>query len=268
MADDINDELTEQAEGSSTSDNIAGENNIASDRIAGDSDNTGATDMDSENEAGTDAEAKKPEAAPKQAALHRSAVTRTVRKPVKKNSNKAIVVILVIVIILDILVVGFILEEIYFNSFGTRDIFIDTVMKLDPDYKMREQTLDTREADLNVLQSEMDARERMIASREQQNDRRGVELDGREETIRELEQSPVPIYMRILTDQEISDMIALSRSYAVMAPEAAVAILVELGNPDDVAAILYYMSNKNAAAILAAMDPVFAAAITEILLYN
>jgi len=51
-----------------------------------------------------------------------------------------------------------------------------------------------------------------------------------------------------------------------MAPEAAAVILAELRDPQNVAVILYYMSERSAAAILSALEPEFAAKITEILL--
>jgi flagellar motility protein MotE (MotC chaperone) len=53
-----------------------------------------------------------------------------------------------------------------------------------------------------------------------------------------------------------------------MSPDAAAERLVRLYDPRDVAAILYFMAERSAASILAAMEPGYAANITEIMLYN
>ena len=63
-------------------------------------------------------------------------------------------------------------------------------------------------------------------------------------------------------------MQSLSRSYAQIAPAAAADILIKLKDEQHVAAILYFMSERNAAAILSAMESEFAARITDILLVN
>jgi len=79
----------------------------------------------------------------------------------------------------------------------------------------------------------------------------------------------VPLYRRPdITDQELEDMISLSRTFTQMSPETAAVILVQLYDPRDVASLLYYMGERNAAAILAVMDISYAAEITEILLYS
>jgi len=189
-------------------------------------------------------------------------------KKAKGKKKKGGKLKLILIIVLVVLIAGFIFEELYFNYLGTRDIFIDAIVKLDPDYRTREANLDIKETDLNKFQAELDTRERTITSRESQYERRNADLNSREETIREQEQQSAPLYKRQLTEQELEDMQSLSRSYSLMAPEVAATILGELGNSNDVATILYYMTERNAAAILAVMNPDFAAELTNILLYS
>ena len=188
--------------------------------------------------------------------------------PQKKKKKKGRILKIILIIVIVLLIAGFVFEELYFNYLGTRDIFIDAVVRLDPAYGAREHRLDSIENDLDRRQAELDAREKTVGFRESQNDRRGVELDKWEETIIDREQMTMPLYLRKMTEQEQSDLQSLSRSYSLMAPDAAVAILMELEEQDDVAAILYNMSDRNASAILALMDPEYAAEITMILLYK
>ena len=78
----------------------------------------------------------------------------------------------------------------------------------------------------------------------------------------------VPLYRREMTEEELEDMMSISTLYTQMAPEAAAARLVRLYDPRDVAAILYFMGERNAAAIMSVMTVEYAAEITEILLYS
>ena len=175
---------------------------------------------------------------------------------------------IILIIVFAVLVAGFIFEELYFNYLGTRDIFITAVMKLDPDLKTREEELKEWETELDARENALTTRERSAQSRETQNEKRKEELDARESEIFEQSQWMAPLYKREMTEQEILDMQALSSTYSMMSPESAAAILMELVQADDVAAILYFMNARNSAAILASMDPEFAAIITEILLYK
>ena len=197
--------------------------------------------------------------------------TKNVKRPPapqkkKKKKGRKLKIILIIVIFL--LVAGFVFEELYFNYLGTRDIFIDAVVRLDPAFGAREHELDIRETDLDKREADLDARDKAAGFRESQNTRRSLELDEREETTNEREQLSMPLYMRKMSEQELLDMQSLSRAYSLMAPDVAVAILMELERQDDVVAILYNMSERSASAILALMDPEYAAQITVLLLYE
>ena len=206
---------------------------------------------------------QKPQAAPAAAPLPEAGAKRKKKKKKKKGKLKIILILLLVV-----LAVGFVTEEIIINFFGVRDMFIDAVISLDPEYADREQDYIKREEELDAKEKELNRREQSVLSRENANERRRIELDLREEEVAEREESALPLWSRLMSEQELADMQALSRSYALMAPEAAAAILMELDSPQDVAAILYHMSERSRASILTAMESEFAALLTEILLYK
>ena len=226
------------------------------------------TDLTEEEGSGeTEEKKEKPKREPRQRKPPKEE-SQEPNKKAKKGKKKGKKLKIILIIVLVLLVAGFVFEEVYYNILGTRDMLIDAVVKLDPDFRAREAKLDEREASLLKLQTELDARERTASSRETQNLKRTTELDDREKTLDDLQQRLTPLYRRAMTEQELEDMVSLSRSYSRMAPEDAAVILLELSQPDDVAAILYYMNERNAAAILAVMEPEFAATITDILLYK
>ena len=210
----------------------------------------------------------KPPKEPKQPKEKLTKAEKKAAKKAGKGKKKRGKLKIILIIVLVLLVAGFVFEEIYYNYLGTRDMLIDAVVKLDPAYGTREKKLNERESLLDAREADLDAREKTVTSRENQNDRRTASLDTREKDVNDLLQWSLPLYRRQMTEQELTDMQSVSMSYSRMAPEIAAAILMELNDPDDVAAILYYMSERSAAAILAVMDPEFAAVITEIFLYK
>ena len=195
-------------------------------------------------------------------------------------------VILIMLLVLVLLIGGF-AAAVYFNVFDARVIVADAINEpltrliiwLDPgfsavDQQMRDEAeaRETRivelETDLEGRIAETEARENELYSREQQLDRRAAELNSREQQIISMYERTIPLYRRDdRTEQELEDMLSLSRTYSNMSPEAAAEIMIKLHDPRDVAAILYYMTERNAAALLAAFSPEYAAEITEILLY-
>jgi len=202
----------------------------------------------------------------------------------KKGGAAGIIIIMILV--LTILICGF-GAAMYFNVLGARSIvagavndpLIRLVIWLDPvfssvDDKMRAEAASQakrhaeKDAELESRDEEVTIREEGINSREAQLDRREKELDSREAQIIAMYERTVPLYRRDMTEQEQEDMESLSRTYSQMSPSDAAARLVRLYDPRDVAAILYFMAERPRAAILAAMDPAYAAEITEILLYS
>ena len=188
------------------------------------------------------------------------------KKKAKKKKGGKLKIILIIAI--PVLIAAFIFEELYYNYLGLRDVFIDAVFTLDPDRRTREQDLDEWEQRLVGWETALDLRERLLDSRESSYSRDLAELRIKEAQVIEKEESLLPLYRRLLTEQELLEMQSLSRTYTQMTPESAAAILVELHEPEDVAAILFYMVERYRAAILAVMEPEYAAELTEILLYR
>ena len=211
----------------------------------------------------------------------------------RKKSGFALKLILIIVPI--VLVAAFVCEEILFNNLGTRDfardVMVNAVVKLDPEFasvdeelqaksdereeslSKRDIDLDRREASIESRISQLDLRENGVIEREtaaelweKQLEKRNKELDEREAHIKQSQIASTPVYHREMTEQELADMQSLSRSYSKMSPESASLILAELEHIEDVASILYFMSERNVAAILAVMEPGFAARLTEILM--
>jgi len=213
-------------------------------------------------------------------------------KPDKKDKVKgekggAGGVIIIMILVLVILIGGF-AAALYFDVFDARiivaDVITDPILEvliwLDPAYSSinqrlrseaatQERRFEERSAQFEEREEDIALRETVLDTREQQLDRRALELDRREDQITAMYERTVPIHRRDdITEEELEDMISLSRTYTQMSPDDAANILVRLYDPRDVAAILYHMTERNAGSILAVMDPAYAANITEILLYN
>ncbi|MCL2226411.1 MAG: hypothetical protein FWB97_02135 [Oscillospiraceae bacterium] len=202
---------------------------------------------------------------------------------VRKRRGKTIIILCILLFV--ILVIATAVVFLYYNLFEARYIvgeyvhepliavavwFNPELMELDEElrvaYEARTRVLDTREAGQDRREEELLDREYYANARELALDRRSIALDRREEQINAMLDTTIPIFRRTMTEQERLDLESLSRTYAQMAPVAAAGILAELPEPEDAAVILFFMAERNAGAILAAMDPDFAAAITEILL--
>ena len=195
--------------------------------------------------------------------------------------------VIAIMLIIALLLAGSFGAAVYFDVFSARaitsDLLKDPLLKvviwLDPTFstvdermrneaEARDRRLTTLEEKLEERIEELLQRESRADTREQQLDRRAIELNNREEQIIAMYERTVPLYRRDMTIQEREDMETYARTFTQMAPEAAAQILVGTGSVDDVAAILYFMSERNAAAILAAFHPDYASAVTNVWLYN
>jgi len=201
-----------------------------------------------------------------------------------KSGAAGIVLIMILIVIL---LIGGFGAVLFFDLFSSRQIVGDVVNDplirvvtwLDPRFNTIEQQLvidaETQSKQHAERTEELDIREENIvflendiATREQLLERRALELDNREAQIIAMYERTVPIHRREMTEEELEDMISLSRTFSRMSPEDAAKILRQLYDPRDVAAILYYMTERNASAILSTMDERYAAELTEILLYS
>jgi len=200
------------------------------------------------------------------------------KKPVKWK------VILIILLVLILLAAAFIFSLIT-NLFGVRaaigEVLYNPIVALavwfNPelttleeqllaDSDRRQQQLDNRESGQDRREEELAVREEDAAAKELALDRRELALDRREEQLNVLIDSTIPVFRRQMTEQERSERESLSRSIGSMAPADAARILAELPETIDAANVLFFMSERDTGAILAAMDPEFAAEITQILI--
>jgi len=205
----------------------------------------------------------------------------------KKKGGKFLL-ILIIVLVLLVLIAAF-CAVVYLNWWGMgdkvlnpiSDWLVGVVVWLNPEFRSvnqemraandeRVKELDKREEEIDRRVEEVLAREEAAVTREVQLDRRETALDKKDEQLnqqqQEHQQTQTPAFQRELTDQEAADYQSLSRTYAQMQPESAAEIMLELYRPEDFATIIYFMVERNAAAILSELPPKIAALITEYLL--
>ncbi|MCL2821106.1 MAG: hypothetical protein FWD38_09850 [Oscillospiraceae bacterium] len=246
------------------------------------------TDLTEGEEAGsTDTGKKKGAKAPKEPkAPKEKKDPKDKKQKGSKEKGGAGGIIIIMILVLLILIGGF-AAALYFDIFDSRviiadivtDPLLDIIIWLDPGYssinqrlaserELQERQFEERKADLDTREEDVLLREEILNSREQFLDRKAFDLDRREEQIIAMYERTIPLHRRDMSDEELADMISLSRTYTQMSPDSAAEILVELYDPRDVAAILYYMGERNAASILAVMNVSYAAEITEILLYS
>ena len=206
---------------------------------------------------GTNAEKRAPEGQPAVSMEKKAAKS----KPKKKKGG---LIGLVFLIILTIIATAFLYFSIQFNWGGVRDKLIETVNSLDPEYVIyteKIEDLNKREQQILLLEKKLEAEELKLSQKK-------TDLDKQEANIKEQEIVRLPIYRRILNDEDLQDMKSLSKIYAQMAPGTAAGILTTLYDIDDRAAIIYFMSEASAAAIMQEMEVRDAAEITDALLRN
>ena len=195
-------------------------------------------------------------------------------------------IILIMLLVLVILIGGF-SATLYFDMFSSRTIIanvlteplLDVVIWLDPGFSSVRQRMITEEEefdqrmiaqaeDFDRREADMALREENLTVREELVERQTIDLDRREEQVLAMYERTIPLHRREMTEEEMEDMLQISTLYTQMSPEDAALRLVQLHDRRDVAGILYFMSERNAAAILAVMEARYAADITEILLYS
>lgn len=187
------------------------------------------------------------------------------RRKGKKNKagkKKRGVVGLIIIIALVIAAAVFLFLTIRFDIGGVRTKVIEAVNRFDPVYAEK----------VDVLEG-LEEREQAVALREQQVEDDEQKISSQQDELKTWENElnstsarKTPIYRRLLNEQDVKDMKSLSKTYAAMEPVDAAAIMVELYSVEDMAAIIYYMKEASAAAILVEMDTRLAADITMALL--
>ena len=224
----------------------------------------------------------------------------------EKSGGKFILFVVVLVLLISSLIAGTIVFNFFGVRDIVTETLINAVIALEPDFATVEHELVHREAQLRVREEQLYRLESVISgleeelvdlaeflapaefesfaefitafarglidienqltTREAQLDRRSAALDRLEKSEGEEETERLQLFRRHLTTQELEDITSLSRSFTQMSPETAAVILAEYEDRNQVASILYFMGERNAAAILAVMEVEFAAELTEILL--
>ena len=153
------------------------------------------------------------------------------------------------------------------------DARIETIANMEADVANRERLMEARDISLTERDAALDAREGALNTRESaiyqeelRIDARRVDLNAWEQDLRERDTVRDVIFRAPMNEAERDDMLALSRIYASMEPQTAAEILLELEDPEEAAAILYFMTERGVSAILAVMETADAARLTEILL--
>jgi len=217
-------------------------------------------------------------------ALQPSAIAE---EPKRKKHTLRLVVLLVVLLLL-IAVAVFIFLVIQFDIFELRTWFDERAIEYaesvnpDPEFqsvKDYEKTVIAREKAVEEREETLLANEAaLVAETESESERLRVlreQLDKRENDLnaREVEinaQRGTPIYRRpasSMTEQETNDMENLALLYSAMeSAEAAAKIISEMNSPEDMAAVIYFMTPEAAARIMAQMEPAVAADITNRLL--
>jgi len=207
-------------------------------------------------------------------------------KDVKSKGGGAGGIIIIMILVLVILIGGF-GAALYLDMFSAREVVAELITEpllgiiiwLDPEYSSIEQRLQNeiesherqnaeRVAKLDEREAQIEMMEGILETRENLLNRRDADQNRREEQILAMYERTVPLYRREMTDEVLDEMNTLARTYMNMAPDVAAGILVRLYDIRDVASILWFMGERNAALILEAFTPEYAAEITEIWLYN
>ena len=197
--------------------------------------------------------------------------------PLPSRKRGLLKILFIVVPIL--LCAGLVFGMINFNWFGARHMLIDAVNRLDPDHAYYRRYYIEERAELAAMREawdiEYEEEHYYLSAWEHDLQVWQANLDFREQGLFEWEQlledreaRGTPIYRRDPTSPEYEEMWIVGGIYAAMTPQQAAERLVELYTREDAAAILMFMSQRNAGAILAQIPPPYAARITEILLTN
>lgn len=187
-----------------------------------------------------------------------------VSKKKKKERKKGGLRKFIFTLILLLLIAGFAVVVFVFNFMDMRTAFFGFVHNLDPDYRaISDQWLElyAEERNLESLQIALAAEEARLKALEK-------DLNEKEVYLSNTEASRVPIYRPPVNEDDVIYMQSLSKIFAAMDAKSAAGILVKLYKVEDMAAIIYYMAQANAAAIMENMDAETAASITNQLLHE
>ena len=178
-------------------------------------------------------------------------------KVAKKSRVKFLLIIiiaLVVIAAIAVLVLG-----VMKNLFGIRNSMMNFLGSMDPNYV----TVEAQDASLKKREQSVTDREKAVKEQEDGLKDKEKELDTREKNVGN---GTFAEYIAGFSNEHISQLQQLASVYSNMDAKAAAAALSKLGNVEDMAVVINYMKDQNAAALMNNLDADTAAKITEYIL--
>lgn len=129
-------------------------------------------------------------------------------------------------------------------------------------------TFEQRQEQLIALEKALDLREQALVEREEKVEKKAQKLSILEDELEERENAPVDFNEKISkTDKESLDNLKkVSKICSTMEAEAAANVIIELGSVDEMALVVYFMSEEAAANVMAALPEMTAAKIMSLII--
>ena len=178
------------------------------------------------------------------------------QKAAKKSKVKVlpIAIGLIVVAAAAVLVLG-----VAKDLFGVRDGLMNFLGSMDPDY----QTAAARETDLEKREQSVSDREKAVKDEEEKLTEKEKELQTREENVGN---GTFADTIAGFSDEHITQLQQLASVYSKMDAKTAAAALSKLSSVEDMAVVINYMKDENAAALMNNLDADPAAKITKTIL--
>ncbi len=185
------------------------------------------------------------------------------KAPVKKGGSKKKAFIAIIIVLLVATAIALSVMVVTKNLLGGRDVIISFLTSMDSSY----ETLEDRDAALKAYEAELVSKEESVAKKESALAEKETELGKKAEALeRDKINSSFELYIASLSEERITQFKQLGTIYSNMEAEPAAAALSQVGDPIDMAIVIYYMKPEFSAGVLNCMDAKLAAQITESLL--
>lgn len=177
----------------------------------------------------------------------------------KKRRAKGIIIIAVIMLVL---IIG---GGITLYFLGFLDPLLP-IVGLTP--RAEKVTFEQRQEQLIALEKSLELREQAVAEREEKVEKKAEKLSILEDELEERENAPVDFNEKILNTKEdqLENLKKVSGICDTMEPEEASKILLELDSVDEMALVIYFMSEGAAADVLALLPEMTAARILALIM--
>lgn len=204
---------------------------------------------------------KKKKAAEVAAAETAAAEGKNGKKGKKGKKRRAKGVLIIAIIMLALIIAGGI--ALYFLG------FLDPLLPLVGLTPRAEKvTFEQRQEQLIALEKALELREQAVAEREEKVQKKEEKLIILEDELEERENAPIDFNEKILNTKEdqLANLKKVSKICDTMEPEEASKILLELGSVDEMALVIYFMSEGAAADILAVLPEITSARILALIM--